>query len=168
MAEKNCTMLPVCGFGLAVDTSGIEAGLSREEVQAMIDETVALIPASDGINYSLEEQWTGRYWVDGKKIYQKTINVPGTLGATLKSIEHNIPNIERIVRQETSSYGLSQASGEVMFHLSPTVSSYVKTGEPAGTYIGFTKTHIKYLAGASGAHYSSHINTALQYTCTDR
>lgn len=45
MAERNCTMLPVCGFGLAVDTSGIEAGLSKEEVQGMIDEAIKGVPS---------------------------------------------------------------------------------------------------------------------------
>lgn len=45
MAEKNCTMLPVCGFGLAVDTSGIKTGLSKEEVQAMIDEAISKSPS---------------------------------------------------------------------------------------------------------------------------
>ena len=26
-----------------------------------------------GFHYSTEEQWTGKYWIDGKKIYTKTI-----------------------------------------------------------------------------------------------
>lgn len=28
------------------------------------------------IRYSTEEQWTGKYWIDGKKIYQKVVNIP--------------------------------------------------------------------------------------------
>ena len=30
-------------------------------------------PGTVRVDYSLEEQFTGRHWVDGKKIYQKTI-----------------------------------------------------------------------------------------------
>lgn len=29
--------------------------------------------------YSIEEQWTGEYWLDGKKIYSKVIQSTGVL-----------------------------------------------------------------------------------------
>ena len=37
--------------------------------------------------YSTEEQFTGEYWIDGKKIYQKSYNL-GTINA-FKKIENS-------------------------------------------------------------------------------
>ncbi|WP_301092425.1 hypothetical protein [Thomasclavelia cocleata] len=42
--------------------------------------------------YSLEEQWTGEYWLDGKKIYTKTIQSTINLFAS-GNVRHNITNI---------------------------------------------------------------------------
>lgn len=45
--------------------------------------------------YSANEQWTGEYWIDGKKIYTKTIYQKiGTSGDSgTITIPHNIQNI---------------------------------------------------------------------------
>ena len=45
-----------------------------------MSETLANMEKIGGIDYSTEEQWTGLRWIDGKKIYQKTIvdTVPTT------------------------------------------------------------------------------------------
>lgn len=40
-----------------------------------MSETLANVEKIGGIDYSTEEQWTGLRWIDGKKIYQKTISV---------------------------------------------------------------------------------------------
>lgn len=42
--------------------------------------------------YSTEEQWTGEYWLDGKKIYTKTIQSTINLFAS-GNVRHNITNI---------------------------------------------------------------------------
>ena len=34
---------------------------------------MATLPPKSQRTYSTEEQWTGEYWIDGKKIYRKTI-----------------------------------------------------------------------------------------------
>lgn len=34
---------------------------------------MASLPPKSQRTYSTEEQWTGEYWIDGKKIYRKTI-----------------------------------------------------------------------------------------------
>ena len=58
--------------------------------------------------YSTEEQFTGEYWIDGKKIYQKSYNL-GTINA-FKKIE-NIANFDRNIRYEFSMRANDKISG---------------------------------------------------------
>ena len=74
-------------------------------------ETSGGLVGGDGISYSLEEQWTGKYWFDGKKIYQKSVwsNAPGVGTAT---IPHGVANIDwpvtifGIQKHNHATYGL--------------------------------------------------------------
>lgn len=45
--------------------------------------------------YSTDEQWTGEYWIDGKKIYCKVVPVSGFTKD--KYVAHNISNLHRIL-----------------------------------------------------------------------
>ena len=45
--------------------------------------------------YSTDEQWTGEYWIDGKKIYAKVIPVSGF--SSTKNISHGISNLHRVL-----------------------------------------------------------------------
>lgn len=45
--------------------------------------------------YSTDEQWTGEYWIDGKKIYCKVVYVSGFTKD--KYVSHNISNLHRIL-----------------------------------------------------------------------
>lgn len=48
--------------------------------------------------YSTEEQWTGEYWLDGKKIYTKVIKATGVLSkAETSNIKHDIINLSEFV-----------------------------------------------------------------------
>lgn len=58
--------------------------------------------------YSTEEQFTGEYWIDGKKIYVKSYNL-GTINA-FKKIE-NIANFDRNIRYEFSMRSNDKISG---------------------------------------------------------
>ena len=53
-----------------------------------------------GDNYSKEEICTGSYWIDGKIIYRKTIEVGYITGSSPKTIQHGIPDIDRIIKLE--------------------------------------------------------------------
>ena len=78
------------------------------------DEQVIQLPKVDptmifsDLDYSTEEQLTGRRWIDGKPIYQKTIEL-GTLPIGPSTIAHNIDNLEMCVYSaasvERSQYG---------------------------------------------------------------
>lgn len=48
--------------------------------------------------YSEDEQFTGEYWIDGKKIYCQTVNFGQLPNNTIKTIEHGISNIDYVIR----------------------------------------------------------------------
>ena len=57
--------------------------------------------------YSIEEQQIG-YWIDGKPVYRKVIDVGNLPNATTKRIAHNISNLKQVISIEgyyrSSSY----------------------------------------------------------------
>lgn len=76
--------------------------------------------------YSTSEQFTGDYWIDGKKIYQKTVNWTG-LDVGKSNISLNTPNIDNII-----DYGIIAKSGvSSLFYKFPSV--YYASGT-AGTF----------------------------------
>lgn len=90
--------------------------------------------------YSTEEQWTGEYWVDGKKIYRKYIEV--TLDAATKTVPHLIDNIGDFKR-----FDLSKSCIEISPNGNPSpvvVPMYVR-----GTYY----TAVEYTSGDKIAIY---------------
>lgn len=64
---------------------------------ADIDDVVTPLPgvASRLPRYSTEEQMVG-YWIDGKPIYQKTINFGALPNSTAKNVAHGIANLNQI------------------------------------------------------------------------
>lgn len=85
------------------------------------------------INYSLTEQDTGKTWIDGKKIYQKTLkytktNIQGNINFDITS---DLPNIENVVNYESRiDYVILNQSTESSYYsddlvrLAKTGSSY--------------------------------------------
>ena len=68
-----------------------------------------IIPAGIGCDYSTTEQDTGYKWIDGKRIYQKTIdfgNLPNNSG---KSVDPNIQNLDKIIKIEGIANGGNNA-----------------------------------------------------------
>lgn len=49
-----------------------------------------------GVSYSTEEQDTGLTWIDGKKIYQKTVEFGTLPNASSKEVAHDIVGFETI------------------------------------------------------------------------
>lgn len=50
-----------------------------------------------GDNYSTNEVFTGKYWIDGKKIYKKVVNFGALPNATEKNINTGLSNVNEIV-----------------------------------------------------------------------
>ena len=59
-----------------------------------------LLGVVDFCSYSLSEVNTGMTWVDGKSIYKKTLRYNSTAIANNTSINHNIANMDRVVKIE--------------------------------------------------------------------
>lgn len=51
--------------------------------------------SKDMVNYSLEEQVIGS-WIDGKPLYEKTVEFGNLPNATIKEVKHNIENADNI------------------------------------------------------------------------
>lgn len=61
-----------------------------------MSETLANMEKIGGIDYSTDEQWTGRRWIDGKKVYQKVFNnISVSSGNTVipNSVISNLDNV---------------------------------------------------------------------------
>lgn len=81
--------------------------------------------------YSLEEQFTGKYWIDGKKIYKKTVFIKS----------NNTPhgtNIDKVISIKAiynrgNTYGQSDGSNDTTIqssniYLTGNVNTYVSSG----------------------------------------
>lgn len=52
------------------------------------------------ISYSTSEQGTGCKWIDGKPIYQKTVDFGALPNNTVKHVNHGVANMARVVKIE--------------------------------------------------------------------
>lgn len=113
----------------------------------------------NGVSYTLSEQWTGKTWIDGKKIYQKTINCGALPNTASKNIPHNIANVNEFI----FAYGFAYARDIGSSLPLPTVSN-----TPANCVSFFILgDNISLGTGVDRSIYTSSYIT-LQYTCTDR
>lgn len=55
-------------------------------------------------NYSTEETFTGRYWIDGKKIYRKVLHYTNLTVTAHMVLAHGIQNFERPIRYFWNGY----------------------------------------------------------------
>ena len=52
------------------------------------------------MDYSTSEQDTGCKWIDGKKIYKKTIDFGALPNNAIKNVDHGVANIAQVVKIE--------------------------------------------------------------------
>jgi hypothetical protein len=132
--------------------------VSANAGNAAILGTDSLIFVPSPINYSTAEQWTGLYWVDGKKIYQKTINTGALPNATITSTAHGIVNISFMTHLSVVA-----TDGNYLFqvpYIDPNNLAYC-----VGAYCNHTYIYLN--AGYNRSDYTISYAT-MQYTCTDR
>ena len=53
------------------------------------------------LQMSTDEHWTGKYWIDGKKIYEKIITWTG-LSVGVSTINHSISNLNEFIDYEVT------------------------------------------------------------------
>ncbi len=133
---------------VAVPVTGLTLNLSQEAL-------AGIAGGGNSIDYSFNEQWTGKYWIDGKKIYQKTVNYGAVPNTVVKHVAHNIPNVQSFV----SIYGIA-ASGTAFIDLPyGGVNTYAVA-------IGGDAVNLHISTMRSWAGYTAFLT--VQYTCTDR
>lgn len=140
--SKPVIKVPVRGLELSLDTESLEGLGGTGEV---------------GISYSLEEQWTGKYWIDGKKVYQKSINFGALPGNEEKTVPHGIANMMALASLDGNAWN-NTAFKPIPF-------------SSAGTYpvaVQINKTHILVRSHVAGNTAYTNCVFTLKYTCTDR
>ena len=133
--------LPTCGVNLNIDAGALSG-----------------IGGDCCIGWSFEEQWTGRAWVDGKKVYQKTVDCGALPNATTKEIPHGIINIDAIVSYHAVSS--SSANTIVLPYVNSSLNQMIQAFVSHNGNVGL-RTWI------DCSNYTKSFVTIL-YTCTDR
>ena len=100
MAQNTCDCtktaieIPVLGLSLKLDAEAFPEGGTG--------------PSVPGVDYSLEEQWTGKRWIDGKKIYQITVELGVLPNKTTRLIPHNLADYDQILHYFGHSHNPGQ------------------------------------------------------------
>lgn len=76
-------------------------------------------------NYSLSEADTGATWIDGKKIYKKTVNFGAEPSANQeKTVNANISNLDKVIRLEGIGFDNSGSSMPLPYAKAGTSNNY--------------------------------------------
>lgn len=113
--------------------------------------------AAAGIDYSYAEQDTGLKWVNGKKIYQKTIKATGFPANVEKQVAHGIANIAEVVSFDTIG-----AHAGTSFPL-PSIGIGVGNNFALGATLSILKLKSHNIDASTTTVY-----VTLRYTCTNR
>ena len=95
------------------------------------------------IGYSTEEQWTGRYWKDGKKIYSKIWTLPQISGASQGNVDTNVNYIDTIIKTELVTSSNTRFNYSLSARINgTTLQAYAYNGAYAGDsmLLEYTKT----------------------------
>lgn len=90
--------------------------------------------------YSTDEKIVGR-WIDGKPMYQKTVNCGNMPDSTTKNTSHNISNIDKIVGCE--AFGVNETTG--VFHPFPLANDTIANQ----VWMSASKTNISIWTGTN-------------------
>ena len=90
--------------------------------------------------YSTEEQFTGEYWIDGKKIYCKTISFdfPSSTSLTTLSTAHNISNFNELIKYEAKWYDTSDTRWYFISRYDLNTDATIKFGVTATNFVAIT------------------------------
>ena len=145
------------GDGIVIDS--IANTVSADIMpSADMSEVVSPLPGvmSRRMKYSTEEQIIGE-WIDGKPIYQKTVNFGALPNATIKNVAHNINNIGYVV-----SINAVATNGTYYLELNYAPQSDFNTSTPrANVYLNGTQITIE-SGNYNFSSYSAYIT--VQYT----
>lgn len=155
--DNPSTQVPVTPY---VNTSDIvnEAVTTAKIDDGAVTETKLDLSSLNFGNYSTSEVDTGFTWVDGKNIYKKTVNFGAMPNATVKSVNHSISNLDRVLKVEGYAYDPSGTGTMVPLPMPSTHPDY-------DIQIDVKATVIEIASNANRSNYSESYVT-LYYTKT--
>lgn len=106
------------------------------------------------LQMSTDEHWTGKYWIDGKKIYCKVILVSG-FDSMDKYVQHNISDLYRVL-----SCDLFMETSDGTSHMMPRAH---KDEDHDGISIQVTKTNLILQVGKSNGFSNATGYAILKY-----
>lgn len=123
-----------------------------------MSETLANMEKLGSIDYSTDEQWTGRRWIDGKKIFQKTIELSWstmTQGTTSnRYVAHNISmdipiKVDTVVYKSNNAWITGSPGGSSTIDYSvgghfDTTNLYISCGNTMVSRLSDIKATIQY------------------------
>ena len=139
--------------GAVVDTRNITDKTTNAYSARIIDEMNI---------YSTEEIFTGKYWINGKPIYRKVIDLGGIPAtAIIKKVDLNIPNLDMITDFNGIAY---RPDTKAYMHL-PQVNN--ETGQ-TGLSVGVSATEQKVIMYSGVTNFSTYTQAylTLEYTKT--
>ena len=112
--------------------------------------------ADNGLIFSLEEKIVGK-WIDGKPLYQKTINFGSLPNNTTKDVAHGVSNLKLMVE----CWGIATNPSEIM--TLPRVVTGV-TDPKYSVALSASTTIIKITTGYDRSSFSAYVT--IRYTKT--
>ena len=136
-------VLPIAS---ANDLGGVKVGNNL-----IIDSNGVLSAPAPVPNYSTKEQATGQKWIDGKEIYQKTIDFGVLPNNTTKTVISGITGIDIVLRLE----GIANSSAGGAIPL-PYVDDTSKIGD---VLLDFNKTtgNVRIISGSDKSVYYGYV-----------
>ena len=108
------------------------------------------------LQMSADEHWTGKYWIDGKKIYEKIITWAG-LRVGVSTIDHSISNLNEFI-----DYVVTCSNGEDFYRFPVVYYSGGNTGTFYVTYFILNVNNIRFANNYSWANYK--FKATIRYT----
>ena len=108
------------------------------------------------LQMSTDEHWTGKYWSDGKKIYEKIITWTG-LSVGVSTINHSINNLNEFIDYEVTCF-----NGEDFYRFPVVYYSGGNTGTFYVTYFILNVNNIRFANNYSWANYK--FKAIIRYT----
>lgn len=140
------------------DGTNFILGSAVDEVKEGVFNPPTSNAVAQALSYSTTEHYTGKKWIDGKKIYAKTIDFGALPNSTTKNVAYNITNLDHFTKIDGIAYeSTSDYAMQLPFISIGNVAHQIGIGVANGAV--FT---------VSGANYSSYDKTyiTLEYTKT--
>lgn len=94
------------------------------EIKSVVNNNANILQGDT--TYSSNEIDTGKIWIDGKPIYRKVINCGALPNYTIKSVAHNISNLDFVVFLNGVSYSSTTGNYFPLPYVADTLPATVK------------------------------------------